>query len=70
MTEFETKVLKYMSHGLSIVEIADKLKSENHEPSSKSMVEKTIHKLKKDFGVKTSFQLGYCIGQIENKSKL
>lgn len=70
MTEFEEKILKYLSHGLTIIEIADKLKSENHEPSSKSSVEKTIQKLKKENNIKTTFQLGYYIGQLENKKKL
>lgn len=69
MTEFEEKILKYLSHGLTIVEIADQLKKDNHEPSSKSMVEKTIYKLKKDFGVKTNFQLGYFVGQLQDKIK-
>ncbi len=69
MTEFEEKILKYLSHGLTIVEITKKLQDENYEPSSKSSVEKTIQKLKKDFGVKTNFQLGYYIGQLQDKIK-
>lgn len=69
MTEFEEKILKYMSHGLTIKVVSDKLKSENYEPSSQSMVKKTIQKFKKDFGLKTTFQLGYYIGQLQDKIK-
>ncbi|WP_295676086.1 hypothetical protein [uncultured Empedobacter sp.] len=67
MTEFEEKILKYMSHGLTIKEVSEKLKDENHEPSSQSMVEKTLQKIKKEHNIKTTFQLGYFVGQMEKK---
>lgn len=67
MTEFEEKILKYLSHGLTIKETAKKLQEENYEPSSQSSVEKTIQKLKKEHNVKTTFQLGYFVGQMAKK---
>lgn len=58
-----------MSHGLTIKETAKKLQEENFEPSSQSMVEKTLQKLKKEHNIKTTFQLGYFVGQIQDKIK-
>ncbi|MGV0964753.1 hypothetical protein [Empedobacter falsenii] len=69
MTEFEEKILKYLSHGLTIKETAKKLQEENFEPSSQSSIEKTIQKLKKEYNVKTTFQLGYFVGQQKKKLK-
>ena len=65
MTDFEKKIVRHLTQGYSIVQIAHIHKIQNATPCSISSIEKTIQGLKKKYNANSMFQLGYMINKKE-----
>jgi len=53
----ELTIIKYLSRGLTQLEISEKLKAKGITPSSLSSIEKVCLALRKRYKAKTNFQL-------------
>ena len=54
LNDFEIKLLRHISNGLTHVEIEDNFKENKISPSSKSAIEKRLKELREDFNAKTT----------------
>ncbi|MFN4764628.1 DNA-binding response regulator [Gillisia sp. Q332] len=54
LNDFEIKLLRHISNGLTHVEIEENFKANNISPSSKSAIEKRLKELREDFNAKTT----------------
>ncbi len=54
LNDFEIKLLRHISNGLTHFEIEENFKENNISPSSKSAIEKRLKELREDFNAKTT----------------
>lgn len=66
--EIKELIIKYLKEGLNQKEISLKLIELDLKPNSLSSVEKYLNNMKKEYGAKTMFHLGYILYQLDFKN--
>ncbi|WP_093671179.1 hypothetical protein [Tenacibaculum sp. MAR_2009_124] len=61
MNKLELRILELLSTGLKQIEIPPKLRKEGFEINSLATVEKTLKKVKSDYGAKSNFHLAVIL---------
>lgn len=62
---FRNQIIELLKEGLTQQEIAKELAKKESQPNSISSVEKEMRKIRKEYGAKTQFHLGYLLGKEE-----
>lgn len=63
--DFRSELIKLLKKGLTQQEISKELEKRGVVPNSVSSIEKELKKIRKEFGAKTHFHLGYLLGKNE-----